>query len=74
MGKISQGFSQNLGKSCQNMSPNRPDAKHDLFGNLLFQLINQDHPPGQGDLRILLENAPGKSLPLLQSWEKARRK
>jgi hypothetical protein len=44
MSQNSQGFTRNLAKSLQNMTPKRTDASPDLFGISLAQLINLDHP------------------------------
>ena len=40
----SQGFTWNLAKSWQNMTPKRTGASPDLFGVSLLQVINLDHP------------------------------
>jgi hypothetical protein len=45
---------ENLAKR-EEETPNRKDAKPDLFGVSLVQMINQDHPPYQGGYRTRLE-------------------
>jgi hypothetical protein len=40
----SQGFTRNLEKSWQNMTPKRTGASPDLFGVSLLRVINLDHP------------------------------